>query len=215
MKNVLKNTWKPSKVLVVRGLDCNLFVFQFLSQANKNFILSEHPWVFDALFWVKSYDVPKARHTKYFVKFLGSQVDTDVRRPPSRGVRIKMKDKTIWIPLKFVKHPNFCYEYGRIGHVPKNYEVCGAWLRASSLKTRRGNIKTELQKEKMLLLALRRERGNYTRKKLALENTPRPASKWMKNKSSIMGDPENIVIDNLGAITPSNKAFKHKLGGEA
>jgi len=31
MKNVLKNIWKPSKGLVVRDLDSNLFVFQFFS----------------------------------------------------------------------------------------------------------------------------------------------------------------------------------------
>jgi len=100
MKTVLKNIWKPVKGVVIRDLASNLFVFQFFSEADKNFVLNEGPWAFDghllllrpwtgleqpseltfsvARFWVKAYDVPGLRQTKAFAEFLGSQIGSFV-----------------------------------------------------------------------------------------------------------------------------------------
>ena len=47
MKSVLINVWKSSKGRVIRDLDANLFVFQFFSAADRNFVLNEGPWAFD------------------------------------------------------------------------------------------------------------------------------------------------------------------------
>jgi len=80
MKNVLNNVWKPSKGLVIRDLDINLFVFQFFSHADRTYVLNEGPWDFggnllllkewaeleqpseikftSVRFWVKAYNVP-------------------------------------------------------------------------------------------------------------------------------------------------------------
>jgi len=100
MKSVLKNIWKLAQGVVIRDLDSNLFVFQFLSEADINFVLNEGPWAFDghlllvkewsgieqpseiafraARFWVKVYDVPGIRQTKAFAEFLGAQIGTFV-----------------------------------------------------------------------------------------------------------------------------------------
>ena len=43
MKNALTSIWKPSKGLVVRDLDNNLFLFQFFSAADKKDVLDEGP----------------------------------------------------------------------------------------------------------------------------------------------------------------------------
>ena len=79
MKAVMQSVWRPSKGMVVKELDKNLFLFQFFSGKDKDFALNEGPWAFDghllilkewrgteqlseitfdkARFWVKAYDV--------------------------------------------------------------------------------------------------------------------------------------------------------------
>ena len=47
MKTVLKNIWKPSKRMVAREMDENLFLFQFFSKKDKDYVLKEGPWAFD------------------------------------------------------------------------------------------------------------------------------------------------------------------------
>lgn len=94
MKTVLKNVWKAAKGVIIWDLDKNLFAFQFVSHADKNFVLNEGPWAFDgnilllkkltrleqpseiqfrnARFWVKVCDVPPLKQTSYFARFLES-----------------------------------------------------------------------------------------------------------------------------------------------
>ncbi|KAJ8428057.1 hypothetical protein Cgig2_023451 [Carnegiea gigantea] len=84
MKNALISIWKPSKGLVVRDLDNNLFLFQFFSAADKK----------DSLYF---------------------RVDMDVDRPLCREVSVKMDGKPMWIKIKYVKLPKFCYGCGRLG----------------------------------------------------------------------------------------------------
>ncbi|KAJ8430901.1 hypothetical protein Cgig2_003894 [Carnegiea gigantea] len=81
MKAVLRNVWKLSKGRVITDLDANLFVFQFFSATNRDFVLNEGPWAVEgsilllqqmtsvevpsevefhaARFWVKAYNVPE------------------------------------------------------------------------------------------------------------------------------------------------------------
>lgn len=47
MKTVMQTVWKPSRGMVVKELDKNLFLFQFFLQKDKEFALSEGPWAFD------------------------------------------------------------------------------------------------------------------------------------------------------------------------
>ena len=62
MKLVLRNVWKPSKGLVIRDLNSNLFAFQFFSEVDHDFILNEGPWAFDGcillLKWMTGLEVP-------------------------------------------------------------------------------------------------------------------------------------------------------------
>jgi len=96
----MKNVWKPSKGLVIRDLDVNLFVFQFFLHADRAYVFNEGPWAFDGnllllkewtgldqpseiqftsvRFWVKVYDVPAMRQTKKYEEFIGSQIGTFV-----------------------------------------------------------------------------------------------------------------------------------------
>ena len=96
MKTVFKNVWKPAKGVIIKELDWNLFVFQFFTKANKDYVFNEGPWAFDgcilmlkemtgleqpsgvvfnkARFCIKTYDVPTLKQTYNFAKFLGSQI---------------------------------------------------------------------------------------------------------------------------------------------
>ncbi|KAJ8443363.1 hypothetical protein Cgig2_015844 [Carnegiea gigantea] len=202
MKNVLKNLWKPATGLLGRDMDSNLLVFQFFSPANRKFVLNEGPWApseFEfstAHFWVEAYDVLGARQTKAFAEFLGSHVgtfvdcedeqmfgadkaicfraDIDVWKPLRHGASVKMKDKTIWVRIKYVKVPTFCYGCGKLGHVLNSCNIVakseldlqyGAWLGASPLKTRRRNVEAKMEDEKRLFLALWGKGGNCAKQK--------------------------------------------------
>ncbi|KAJ8441719.1 LOW QUALITY PROTEIN: hypothetical protein Cgig2_019106 [Carnegiea gigantea] len=47
MKAVRQSVWRPSKGMVVKEPDKNLFIFQFFSGKDKDFSLNEGPWAFD------------------------------------------------------------------------------------------------------------------------------------------------------------------------
>jgi len=101
MKTVMQAVWRPSRGIVVKELDKNLFLFQFFLKKDKDFALDEGPWAFDGHllvmkewtgteqlsdiafnktgFWVKAYDVPVVSQTKAFAKFLGDKVGTFLR----------------------------------------------------------------------------------------------------------------------------------------
>ncbi|KAJ8446848.1 hypothetical protein Cgig2_016158 [Carnegiea gigantea] len=95
-KSVFCNIWKPSKELVIRDLDSNLFAFQFFAASDRDYVLNEGPWAFDgsllllkqmtglevpvevefstACFWVKAYDVPDKKQTISFARILASHI---------------------------------------------------------------------------------------------------------------------------------------------
>jgi len=90
-----------------------------------------------ARFCIKAYDVPALKQTYNFAKFLRSQVgefvdcveetlagidkslnfraDVNVFKPLQRGVKTVVGGSTIWIHLKYVKLPDFCYACGKLG----------------------------------------------------------------------------------------------------
>jgi len=47
MKIVMKNFLKPTKGVIIRDLDKNMFSLQVFSAVDKRFVLDEGPWAFD------------------------------------------------------------------------------------------------------------------------------------------------------------------------
>ncbi|KAJ8437316.1 hypothetical protein Cgig2_015047 [Carnegiea gigantea] len=150
MKSILRNVWKPSKGLVIRDLDSNLFVFQFFNHADKEYVLNEGPWAFDghilllkqmsgleipsevvfttACFWVKAYDVPGKKQTTSFARALASNVGALVSYDESTTLGI---DKALCFRVdidvtKPLRLPDFCYDCGKLGHVLKGCETVEA-----------------------------------------------------------------------------------------
>ncbi|KAJ8445890.1 hypothetical protein Cgig2_000202 [Carnegiea gigantea] len=99
-----------------------------------------------ARFSVKAMDVPPLKQTSSFAKVLGDnlgmfinyddsnlyctadksvnfQVDVDVTKLLRRGIRAMVQCKPLWITLKYVKLPEFCYGCGRLGHTLKDCET--------------------------------------------------------------------------------------------
>ena len=98
MKTIMQAVWRPSRGMVIKELDRNLFLFQFFLKKDKDFVMKEGSWAFDGHllitkewtgteqlsdiaftttgFWVKAYDVPAVRQTKAFAKFLGDKIGT-------------------------------------------------------------------------------------------------------------------------------------------
>ena len=261
MKNVFKNVWKPAQGMIIRDLDWNLFVFQFFSKTDKDFVFNEGPWAFDgcilmlhemtgleqpsevvfstARFCVKAYDVPALKQTYNFAKFLGSQlgvfvdcvedavggidkslnfrVDIDVSKPLRRGIRTIVGGATIWIRLKYVKLPDFCYACGKLGHGFKSCDFFsegvsedelqyGSWLRASPLKSRRRNNEADLLEERKLMAAYRQRReSGATRTKLVFGSSSGDGL-LDEGRGGVQ-----MLIDGEGVSTPSSDVFKRKL----
>ncbi|KAL2903855.1 hypothetical protein RDABS01_002565 [Bienertia sinuspersici] len=86
LKNTMRSLWKPTKSLVVREIEDNIFVFQFFLRADREKVLEQGPWSFDgkllllkevkkgeqpaemafniARFWVKAYQIPVDRRRR-------------------------------------------------------------------------------------------------------------------------------------------------------
>ncbi|KAJ8444722.1 hypothetical protein Cgig2_030396 [Carnegiea gigantea] len=99
MKRVFNNVWKPSKGVMIRDLDKNLFAFQFFS--DKALVLTDGPCAFDGnILSLKELTRSEQPSTMNF------QVNVDVTRTLRRGFRVKL--------------PEFCYRCGKLGHVLKD-----------------------------------------------------------------------------------------------
>ncbi|KAJ8446530.1 hypothetical protein Cgig2_027492 [Carnegiea gigantea] len=126
----LNNVWKPSKGVIIRDLDKNLFAFQSFSAVDKDFVLNKGPWASDgnfanARFWVKAIDVPPIKQTSTFAKVLGNnlsqflgrdetslfcaanksvnfQVDVDITKLLQQGMHVLVKGRPIWISFKYI-----------------------------------------------------------------------------------------------------------------
>ena len=261
MKNVFKNVWKPAQGVIIKDLDWNLFIFQFFSKTDKDYVFTEGPWAFDgcilmlnemtgleqpsevvfttARFCVKAYDVPALKQTYNFAKFLGAQlgafvdcvedglggidkslnfrVDIDVSKSLRRGIRTVVGGASIWIRLKYVKLPDFCYACGKLGHGYKSCELFseemmeedlqyGSWLRASPLKSRRRNNEADLLEERKLMAAYRQRRdGSSVRTKLVFSSRSGDGLLDVGSSGALM------QIDGEGNPTHSGDAVKRKL----
>ncbi|KAL2895154.1 hypothetical protein RDABS01_011063 [Bienertia sinuspersici] len=100
LKNTMRNLWKPSKGLVVREIENNIFVFQFFSKGDREKVMDQGSWSFDgkllllkdvkrgeqpakmsfnmARFWVKVYQVPVDRRKKSMAMAIANRIGTFV-----------------------------------------------------------------------------------------------------------------------------------------
>ncbi|KAJ8435840.1 hypothetical protein Cgig2_003863 [Carnegiea gigantea] len=113
-KSVFHNLWKPSKGLVVRDLDSNLFALQFFSTADRDFVLNEGPWVFHGCILLLK-------------QMTGLEMPSEVEFTIAR-FWVKAYDDFFCSDSHF-HDPNLQY---------------GSWLRASPLKSRRCDADVEL-----------------------------------------------------------------------
>ncbi|KAJ8451421.1 hypothetical protein Cgig2_017812 [Carnegiea gigantea] len=173
MKTVLKNVWKPSKGVIIRDLNKNLFAFQFFSTADKDFVLNEGPWAFDgnilllttiagfeqpsevqftnARLWIKAIDVPPIKQTLTFAKVLGDNLDQFVGCDVSSLFCAADKSVNFQVDVDTSPSP---YEEGCLGHVLSACELYkevddesnlqyGDWRRGSPIKPMRRNAKAQ------------------------------------------------------------------------
>ncbi|KAL2928887.1 UDP-N-acetylmuramoyl-L-alanyl-D-glutamate--LD-lysine ligase, partial [Bienertia sinuspersici] len=95
-KNTMRSLWKPSRGLVVREIENNIFVFQFFSKADREKVLDQGPWSFDdrllllkedkkgdhptemkfniTRFWVKAYQIPVDRRKKLMAMAIANRM---------------------------------------------------------------------------------------------------------------------------------------------
>ena len=150
-------------------------------------------------------------------KSLNFRVDVDISKPLRRGIRTIVGGATIWIRLKYVKLPDFCYICGRLGHDYKSCEMFtegmqeddlqyGSWLRASPLKSRRRHNEAELQEERKLFTAYKnRKAGTDTRTKLVF------CSPQEVGGQEGGGGGMSMSIDSEGVVVPEGDVSKRKL----
>jgi len=96
-------------------------------------------------FWVKAYDLPAKKQTMAFAQCLAKQlgsfvscedstmfgvdkalcfrVDIDVTKPLHRGVNVMGANGLVWVKVKYVELPDFCYGSGKLGHVLKSCNI--------------------------------------------------------------------------------------------
>ena len=143
-----------------------------------------------ARFWVKAYNVPAKQQTHAFARFLASKVgtlvtcdeeimygvdkalcfraDIAIDRPLKGGQNVVLESRSMWIDLRFVKLPDFCYVCGMLRHVTKGCALYnpnlsdselqyGDWLRASPMKSRRRGVEAKITEERKLYIAFRSE----------------------------------------------------------
>jgi len=153
------------------------------------------------------------------------KVDIDVTKPLRRGVNVKGAAGPVWVKIKYVKLPDFCYGCGRLGHVLTGCETVdsdmveenlqyGDWLRASPLKSRRRNADAELREEAKLFLAFRKNRGGcQARQRLFCGDgrEPVPSPGATHSRQGVDAVSHNMIVDEHMALVMGNEASKRKL----
>ncbi|KAJ8426626.1 hypothetical protein Cgig2_016069 [Carnegiea gigantea] len=219
MKSVLRNVWKPSKGLVMRDLDSNLFIFQFFFAADRDFVLNEGPWAFDGYilllkqitrlevpsevefrsghFWVKAYDILEKKQTTSFAQVLASNIsefascDETTMFGVDKALCFRV-DIDISKPLR-----RGIYIKASEGHDNLQY---GIWLRASPRKSQSCNAKTKLLEKKKLFMAFKKKpvssqvRMKLTFKELAPTNEQEQISPLAcENAAQMMIDMDHVI----------------------
>ncbi|KAJ8426111.1 hypothetical protein Cgig2_031778 [Carnegiea gigantea] len=230
MKSVFKSIWKPSKGVVIKEIEKNLFAFQFFSRYDKEFVMNEGSWAFDGCIlllkqmagWEQPSEVQftTARLIKDWClvvgceddflcgvdKSLNFRVDIDITKLLRRGVRITADGNPIWIRLKCVRLPDFCYACGKLGF-PEAELQYGGWIRASPLKSRRRNAKEELQEECKLFLAFRNGKGETKMKKLEFGKEMTEDDNVNQKKKAL----QEGISKMLSMNSPRNDSLKRKV----
>ncbi|KAJ8426113.1 hypothetical protein Cgig2_031780 [Carnegiea gigantea] len=203
MKSVFKSIWKPSKGVVIKEIEKNVFAFQFFSRYDKEFVMNEGSWAFDGCILL--------------LKQMAG-VDIDITKLLRRGVRITADGNPIWIRLKYVRLPDFCYACGKRGRVCNNCKLFnpavpeavlqyGGWIRASPLKSKRLNAKEELQEEFKLFLAFRNGKGETKMKKLEFGKEMTEDDNVNQKKKAL----QEGISKMLSMNSPRNDSLKRKV----
>ncbi|KAJ8433606.1 hypothetical protein Cgig2_016536 [Carnegiea gigantea] len=150
-------------------------------------------------FWIKACDLPMNKKTYEFpeamlskfgdfanddehdvlapTKYLKFHVDIDITKSLRHGMMVNVGGVPKWISFKYVKLPDFCYGYGRLGY------------------RRRRGMEEEYKQEKCRLLELRDSgSGNGERSTLTLEVSlqsklpTKPNSKMNKEHADMLVD---------------------------
>ena len=50
-------------------------------------------------------------------------MDIDISKSLREGINVIVAGKLLWIQIKHIQLPNFCYRYGRLDHVLKTCET--------------------------------------------------------------------------------------------
>ena len=127
----------------------------------------------------------------------------------------------MWIDLRFVKLPDFCYVCGMLGHVTKgcglyNPSVAesdfqyGDWLRASPMKSRRRGAEAEIREERKLYLAFRSEQQvAKARLKLNFDTTSQQA---VAQGAKGLGSPnQSMGVEAMDIAVPGTEVSKRRL----
>ncbi|KAJ8421714.1 hypothetical protein Cgig2_020705 [Carnegiea gigantea] len=145
MKSTFKNVWKPTKELVTKELDQNLFIFHFPSKADKEAVLNEGPCTLDdrtlllkeldglekylvsdiVRFRVKVYNVPRLKQTKAFAECLANLMGKFVSMDVDNLVGID-KSLNFIVDINITKPMRRGIKvkaYGRLGHIYHSYEL--------------------------------------------------------------------------------------------
>uniref|UniRef100_A0A803N409 DUF4283 domain-containing protein n=1 Tax=Chenopodium quinoa TaxID=63459 RepID=A0A803N409_CHEQI len=144
MKKTLTTVWKVTDNIIIRMMDTNLFIFQFLNQEDKQWVIDGMPWFFDGKLmllgeingdeqpsdvdisrtpmWVRLFDVPFNKRTPGVMRevgdVLGGFIDFDEYDPLVWGEFVRIK---VFVDIKKPLHRGLFMAVG--GSKPKWIDI--------------------------------------------------------------------------------------------
>ncbi|KAJ8429883.1 hypothetical protein Cgig2_014163 [Carnegiea gigantea] len=235
-KSDLRNIWKPTRSMVIKELDKNLFLFKFFAQTDRVHVLNEGRWPFDGCILLLNDILGKSLRcspnetnvgSNVFIdekvmmcvdKALKFRVDIAIKEPLRRGIMIKIRA----IKFKYLELPEFYYGCGKLGHV---YARCdkfeedsqeedlqyGGWLRASPMKGRGCNAKAELMEERKFSEAFRNKKATGKVKTKLKFDKPKMSTPSESLPQGNAGYSSSLMVIDEGALIATNDLFKRKL----
>ncbi|KAJ8443086.1 hypothetical protein Cgig2_030854 [Carnegiea gigantea] len=185
MKSVFCNIWKSNKGVVICDLDYNLFSFRFFSTADKEYVLNEGPWTFDGKIslpkeQVKASDLPAKSILLLLLNALGTFISCEMAMHRSFYYKVHING-LVWVKIKYVKLPNFCYGCGMLSHVLKGCDTMNSNRAEEDLYSDDAGLSKIMANEEMQLVF-----GNEASKRKFADAVPQKmvsASFWL----SMMG----------------------------
>ncbi|KAJ8421787.1 LOW QUALITY PROTEIN: hypothetical protein Cgig2_018412 [Carnegiea gigantea] len=240
MKTVFKNVWKPSKGVIIRDLDRNLFAFQFFSSADRDYALNEGPWAFDGnILMLKSitgYEQPlevqfthaRCDDSNIFCaadKSVNFQVDIDITKPLCRGMKV-LDFIEAWWDYSLMKEVNLARSFATVAaglatpfpsirRIRRSMTMPISHMAIGS-KAPPSTLQTqrrglETRREMPLPCLLPRLLFYKPQEEAILRYSPQPTSLTANPEESATA-PDKMLVDNTLLLQPRNEAFKRKLG---